>query len=88
MTGIVASTSTFRITRANSSAAIELVGSPCVLRIDSVATLSTDLIQTPSASITPANNGNLVVEKTSNTTLTFKLKGSDGVVRTGTITLS
>ena len=47
-----------------------------------------DLIQTPSAAITPANNGELVVEATSNTTLTFKLKGSDGTVRSGTITLS
>ena len=47
-----------------------------------------DLIQTPSAAVTPANNGELVVEATSNTTLTFKLKGSDGTVRSGTITLS
>lgn len=47
-----------------------------------------DLIAAPSASITPASNGDLVVEKTSNTTLTFKLKGSDGTVRSGTITLT
>ena len=47
-----------------------------------------DIILNPSSSQTPANNGELVVEATNNTTLTFKLKGSDGVVRTGTLTLS
>lgn len=47
-----------------------------------------DLTMRPSASLTPANNGDLVVEATSNTTLTFKLKGSDGTVRTGTLTLA
>ena len=47
-----------------------------------------ELIQTPSSSVTPASNGDLVVEATNDTTLTFKLKGSDGVVRSGTITLS
>ncbi|MDB4312208.1 hypothetical protein N9937_02135 [bacterium] len=40
------------------------------------------------ASATPAANGDIVVEATSNTTLTFKLKGSDGTVRSGTVTLS
>ena len=47
-----------------------------------------DLVQNPSASIAPASNGELVVEATNNTTITFKLKGSDGTVRTGTLTLS
>ena len=47
-----------------------------------------DLIQTPSSSVTPASNGELMVEATNNTTITFKLKGSDGTIRTGTITLS
>jgi hypothetical protein len=42
----------------------------------------------PSDSIDPANNGDLVVEATDNTTLTFKFKGSDGTVRSGTVTLS
>ena len=37
--------------------------------------------------ITPASNGDLIVEATSNSLLTFKLKGSDGTVRTGTIAL-
>jgi hypothetical protein len=43
---------------------------------------------TPPASVTPANNGQLMVEATSNTTLTFKFKGSDGTVRSGTVILS
>ena len=42
----------------------------------------------PLASTTPAINGELDIEATSNTTLTFKYKGSDGVVRSGTITLT
>jgi hypothetical protein len=42
----------------------------------------------PSDDVDPANNGDLVVEATNNTTLTFKYKGSDGTVRSGTITLS
>jgi hypothetical protein len=40
------------------------------------------------SSVTPLDNGELVVEATNNTTLTFKLKGSDGVVRSGSLTLS
>ena len=55
---------------------------------DTTATFTTDVVQTPSASVDPASNGDLVVEATSNTTITFKLKGSDGTVRTGTVTLS
>jgi hypothetical protein len=46
------------------------------------------VIQQPPASTTPASNGDYVVEATSNTTLTFKLKGTDGIVRTATLTLA
>ena len=42
----------------------------------------------PSSSITPASNGDLAIEATNNTTLTFKYKGSDGTVRSGTVALS
>ena len=42
----------------------------------------------PSASITPSVNGTLTFEATSNTSLTIKFKGSDGVVRTTTLTLA
>jgi hypothetical protein len=41
----------------------------------------------PGASVTPADNGDVVFELTNNTTLTVKAKGSDGVVRSGTILL-
>lgn len=51
-------------------------------------TLYGDLIQRPGASVAPVNNGEVVVEFTNNTTLTFKAKGSDGTVRSGTVTLS
>ncbi|TGY87360.1 hypothetical protein E5163_14930 [Marinicauda algicola] len=43
---------------------------------------------TPGASVTPADNGDVVFEATSDTTFTIKLKGSDGVVRSGTVTLA
>ena len=43
---------------------------------------------TPGSSVTPIDNGDIVFEATSNTTFTVKLKGSDGVVRSGTITLA
>jgi hypothetical protein len=46
------------------------------------------VIQKPPATITPASNGDLVVEATSNTLLTFKFKGSDGTVRSGTMVVA
>ena len=42
----------------------------------------------PGASVTPTSNGDLVIQATSNTSLTFKYKGSDGTVRSGSITLA
>lgn len=50
--------------------------------------IAAPLIITPPASITPATNGDLTIEATSNTTLTFSLKGSDGVVRSASLTLA
>lgn len=47
-----------------------------------------NLLNRPPASITPTNDGDLVIQATSNTTLTFKYKGSDGTIRSGAITLS
>ena len=42
----------------------------------------------PSTSVTPAANGNMVFELTSNTSLTVKVKGSDGTVRSVVLTLA
>lgn len=42
----------------------------------------------PAASQTPANNGDLTFEATSNTSLTVKYKGSDGTVRSTVLTLA
>jgi hypothetical protein len=41
-----------------------------------------------SGSATPAVNGELVFQATSNTSLTFKYRGSDGVTRTASVTLA
>ena len=42
----------------------------------------------PAPSVTPSDVGDLVIQATSNTSLTFKYKGSDGTVRSGSLTLS
>lgn len=42
----------------------------------------------PNASVTPGSNGELSFQATSNTQLTFKLRGSDGTIRSGSIALS
>lgn len=47
-----------------------------------------DVIQKLSATVTPANNGELMVQATSNTSLRFRYKGSDGVVRGASLTLA
>ncbi len=50
--------------------------------------ISAPLTWRPPASITPAVNGDLTVEATSNTSLTFRLKGTDGTVRSAVLTLT
>ena len=42
----------------------------------------------PAASATPADNGDMVFELTNNSTLTIKVKGSDGTVRVVALTLT
>lgn len=42
----------------------------------------------PQASMTPWNEGEMVVQLTSNTSLTFKVRGTDGVVRSANLILS
>lgn len=58
------------------------------LDLGSSASPFRDLYLNPSSSLTPADNGDLVFEATDDTTLTFKLKGSDGVIRSGSVALS
>ena len=48
---------------------------------------ATNVIIQPQPSVTPATNGNMMFELTSNTTLTIKVKGSDGIVRSATLAL-
>lgn len=42
----------------------------------------------PDSSLTPTVNGTMTIQATSNTQLTFKLRGSDGTVRSANLTLS
>lgn len=42
----------------------------------------------PPTSATPDLNGDMVIQRTSNTSLTFRLKGTDGTVRQGSLTLA
>lgn len=57
------------------------------LAVTGATTLST-LTLSPAASATPATNGQLTFEATSNTSLTVKLKGTDGTVRSVVLTLT
>lgn len=52
------------------------------------ATLKGNLTASPPASATPASNGQMTFELTSNTTLKVKVKGSDGTVRSVSLTLA
>ena len=56
--------------------------------IGSTISLNKDVTMKLTSSVTPSDNLDMMVEATNNTTLTFKLKGDDGTVRSGTITLS
>lgn len=42
----------------------------------------------PSNSVTPLSNGHLMFQATSNSSLTFKYKGTDGTIRSGSIALA
>lgn len=42
----------------------------------------------PGSSVTPVNLNEITVEKTNDTTLTFKVRGSDNVLRSGTLSVS
>ena len=60
------------------------VGGVDKVKVDS----SLGFVQMPPASATPANNGDCVFELTNNTTLKIKVKGSDGTVRSVSLTLA
>lgn len=46
------------------------------------------LVIKPQSSVTPTTNGDMVFQLTNNTTLVVKVRGSDGVVRSATLTLA
>jgi hypothetical protein len=46
------------------------------------------LFQIPNANVIPATNGQLAFEVTNNTTVTLKLRGTDGTVRSLALTLA
>jgi hypothetical protein len=46
------------------------------------------IVLSPQASATPAGTGDMVFQLTDNTTLVIKVKGTDGTVRSTTLTLS
>jgi hypothetical protein len=56
--------------------------------ISGLKTFSTGVIIKPQASAVPANNGEMMFELTSNTSLTIRVKGNDGTVRSAVITLA
>jgi len=47
-----------------------------------------NVIQKLAASVTPANNSEMMIQLTSNTSLTIKVKGTDGTVRSVSLTLA
>jgi len=55
---------------------------------DYTADINGTLGITPGNSVDPVDNGDVVFELTNDTTLTIKAKGSDGTVRSGTLTLA
>lgn len=65
-------------------------GSSVMLTLDpnAGATFGGAAFFSPGASRTPSVNGQVTFQLTNNTTLTFKAQGSDGTVRSGTVTLA
>ena len=78
--------------RANGATVITLATGGSVGINESVPDYKLDVNGTfgfsPGASVTPVDNGDVVFELTSNTSLTVKAKGSDGTVRTVVLTLA
>jgi hypothetical protein len=55
---------------------------------DGSMTVLKDVFLSPSVLVNPSINGQLVAQATSNTSLTFKYQGSDGVIRSASLTLT
>jgi hypothetical protein len=70
--------------------AATLTGSALAANVTSASinALTGNLALRPAASATPANNGDMTFQLTSNTSLAIKVKGSDGTVRSATLTLA
>lgn len=79
--------SNFVIERYNDAGAL-LGAALSIVRSSGAATFGGDLTLSPAASVTPPTNGQVAFQLTSNTQLTFRVRGSDGVVRSGNITLA
>lgn len=60
----------------------------CTVNAAGELKIAAPLAWRPPASYTPVVNGDLTVEATSNTSLTFRLKGTDGTVRSASLTLA
>lgn len=71
----------------NTSDAAKPVSTATQAALDTKANRAATVL-VPSATATPANNGEMVFELTSNTSLTVKVKGSDGTVRSVVLTLA
>ena len=70
--------------QANDGRVLSLVA-PEGMSIDATETVATTYVK---SSVAPTQNSTMVFELTSNTSLTVKVKGTDGVVRTSVIALS
>jgi len=65
-------------------------GSEAVYNLSNIGSITAtgNLTARPGSSVTPTTNGDLTFEATSNTSLTVKLKGTDGTVRSVVLTLA
>jgi hypothetical protein len=73
---------------ANGGIWFRVAGVPIAQFGSTLSTLSSNLTWVPSSSSAPAVNGQLTTTVPNNTTLTFKYKGSDGIVRSVSLTMS
>lgn len=103
-TSMAPSGTTKQMTLGEMSAAIKSIGTPAVTQADvgtdpnevplnqmlgEMAYMNAEaVVIQPQASVVPNGIGDMVFQLTNNTTLTVKVKGSDGVVRSVALTLA